>query len=196
MLTLQLVAQVEARGSAAEWLRLAAYSEQQFVYYANQVPVIFAYRLADNPENKRRGIAGRNSGFRQGVRNLNYVPAAKHPAGGGAQPLGSTIRYYDLGRQNWRSYRKGNLLTISAFWSEAEGRFVDTPEEAGIARGVPFQSAPSRGTPVVDEARAARTESRQQQRRSREQDRQQQRTNDRTGRQARRRENLSLRTAR
>jgi hypothetical protein len=196
MLTLQLVEQVAQRGNAAEWLRLAAYSESQFVYYANQVPVIFAYRLADNPSNKARGIAGRNSGFRQGVRNLNYVPLAKHPAGGGAQPLGSTIRYYDKGRQNWRSYRKGNLLTISAFWSEELQAFVDTPEEAGIARGVPFESSPRAGKPEVDPARAARTESRQQQRRSREQERQAQRTNDRTGRQARRRGNLSLRTAR
>lgn len=196
MLTLQLIEQVAARGSAAEMVRLAAYSESQFVYYANQVPVIFAYKLASNAENKRRGIVGRNSGFRQGVRNLNYVPLAKHPAGGSAQPLGSTIKYYDKGRQAWRSYRKGNLLTISAFWSEELQAYVDTPEEAGIARGVPFQAAPRDGAPVIDEARVARTESRQQQRRAREADRQQQRTNDRSGRVARKRQNTTLRSAR
>jgi hypothetical protein len=196
MISLRLIAEVEQRGDAAEWLRLAAYSEAQFVYYANQVPVIFAYKRADNKENQARGIAGQNSGFRRGVRNLNYVPASKHPAGGSAEPLGLTIRYYDQGRQKWRSYRKGNLLSISAFWSEDEQRFVDTPEEAGIARGVPFESSPRGGKPEVDEARAARTESRQQQRRSREQERLAGRTNDRTGRQARRRGNLSLRTAR
>jgi hypothetical protein len=197
MLTVQLAAQVAARADAVEMLRLAAYSEAQFVYYANQVPVIFAYQLARNPENERRGIAGRNSGFRQGVRNLNYVPAGQHPAGGGStQPLGQTIKYYDLGRQKWRSYRKGNLLTISAFWSEELGRFVDTPEEAGIARGQPFQSAPRNGAASIDEARAARSEARQQRRREREADRQRFRQNDRTSRQARKRQNLTLRSVR
>jgi hypothetical protein len=197
MLTVQLAAQVVARGDTAEMLRLAAYSESQFVYYANQVPVIFAYKLADNDENRRRGIAGRNSGFRQGVRNLNYVPAGQHPAGGGsAQPLGSTIRYYDKGRQKWRSYRKGNLLTITAFWSEELQTYVDTPEEAGIARGVPFEAAPRGSKPQVDEARAARSEARAQARRGREADRERFRTNDRTARATRKRTNATLRSAR
>lgn len=196
MLTVQLAAQVAARADAAELVRLAAYSEAQFVYYANQVPVIFAFQLAHNSENERRGIAGRNSGFRQGVRNLNYVPAGQHPAGGSARPLGSTIKYYDLGRQRWRSYRKGNLLTISAFWSEELGRFVDTPEEAGITRGVPFQSTPRNGAASIDEARAARSEARQQRRRAREADRQRFRQNDRSSRQARKRQNLTLRAVR
>jgi hypothetical protein len=196
MLTVQLVAQVEARADAAEWLRLAAYSEAQFVYYANQVPVIFAYKRANNPDNKARGIAGQNSGFRQGVRNLNYVPASDHPASGSAAPVGLTIRYYDKGRQAWRSYRKGNLLTISAFWSEDEQRFVDTPEEAGIARGVPFESTPRNGAAQRDEGRAERSAARQLRQRGRESERQQQRTNDRTRRQDRRRTNLQTRSAR
>lgn len=196
MLTLRLIEQVVARADAAELVRLAAYSEALFVYYANQVPVIFAYARADNDENQARGIVGQNSGFRQGVRNLNYVPAAQHPAGGSAEPLGMTIRYYDLGRQQWRSYRKGNLLTISAFWSEDEQRFVDTPEQAGIARGIPFVSSPRNGAASIDEARAARSAARQARQRQREADRQQQRTNDRTGRQDRRRQHLLSRSAR
>jgi hypothetical protein len=194
MLTVQLVAQVAQRADAAEWLRLAAYSEAQFVYYANQVPVIFAYKRADNAENKARGIAGQNSGYRQGVRNLNYVPAADHPGGRGAQPFGRTIRYYDKGRQAWRSYRKGNLLTISAFWSEELQQFVDTPEEAGIARGKPFESSPRNGAATRDEARAERSAARQQRQRSREADRQAYRTNDRSRRATRRRENLQTRS--
>jgi hypothetical protein len=194
MLTVQLVAQVEARANPAELLRLAAYSEALFVYYANQVPVIFAYKRANNAENKARGIVGHNSGFRQGVRNLNYVPTADHPSGGSAEPLGSTIRYYDKGRQAWRSYRKGNLLTISAFWSEELQRYVDTPEEAGIVRGVPFQAKPSKGAVERDESRAARTESRQQRQKSREADRRQQRTTDRSQRQDRRRQNSITRS--
>lgn len=197
MLSLRLIAQVEQRADPAEWLRLAAYSEALFVYYANQVPVIFAFKLADNAENKRRGIAGRNSGFRQGVRNLNYVPEGQHPAGGGsAQPLGSTIKYYDKGRQKWRSYRKGNLLSISAFWSEDEQKFVDTPEEAGIIAGVPFESAPRNGKATIDVARQERSEARQVVRRQREADRQQQRTNDRSRRADRRRTNQVTRSAR
>lgn len=194
MLTLQLVAQVEQRADAAEWLRLAAYSEQQFVYYANQVPVIFAYKRANNPENKARGIAGQNSGFRQGVRNLNYVPASAHPASGSAAPVGLTIRYYDKGRQAWRSYRKGNLLTISAFWSEDEQRFVDTPEAAGIVRGVPFASTPRNGAAQRDEARAERSAARQQRQRGREADRQAYRTNDRATRLDRKRQNSLIRS--
>jgi len=196
MLTLQLVAQVEARADAAEWLRLAAYSEALFVYYANQVPVIFAFKRADNEQNRALGIAGQNSGHRQGVRNLNYVPAGQHPAAVSAAPLGGTIRYYDLGRQKWRSYRKGNLISISAFWSEAEQRFVDTPEQAGIAEGEPFQSAPRNGAAQIDEARQARAEARQQRTRERAREREQLRTNDRDRREQRRRDNLSTRSAR
>ena len=196
MLTLHLTQQVEQRGDAAEWLRLAAYSEAQFVYYANQVPVIFAYQRADNEANQRRGIVGKNSGFREGVRNLNYVPAGQHPAQGSAQPLGSTIRYYDKGRQRWRSYRKGNLLTISAFWSEELQQFVETPEQAGIVRGVPFQSTPRNGAAQINEARAARSAARQARQRSREAERQAYRTNDRSQRQERRLHNLATRTRR
>lgn len=196
MLTVQLVAQVVARGDAAEWVRLAAYSEAQFVYYANQVPVIFSFSRADNPENRARGIVGQNSGFRQGVRNLNYVPEVQHPAGGKAEPRGATIRYYDRGRQKWRSYRKGNLLSISAFWSEAEQRFVDTPEEAGIARGVPFQATPRNGAATIDEARQQRSAARQARQRERATERQNQRTNDRARRQERRIQNLVTRSAR
>ena len=197
MLSVRLVEQVVARGDAAELVRLAAYSEFLFVYYANQVPVIFAYARADNPENEARGIVGQNSGFRQGVRNLNYVPAGQHPAGGGSeQPLGQTIPYYDLGRKQWRAYRKGNLLSISAFWSEDEQAFVDTPELAGIVRGVPFQSAPRNGAASIDEARAARSAARQARQRGRETERQAQRTNDRTLRADRKRQNLLTRSAR
>jgi hypothetical protein len=196
MLTLRLIEQVATRADAAELVALAAYSEAQFVYYANQVPVIFAYQRADNPENRARGIVGQNSGFRQGVRNLAYVPIGQHPAEGSMEPLGNTIRYYDLGRQQWRSYRKGNLLTISAFWSEQDQKFVDTPEEAGIARGVPFQSAPRNGAATINEARQARSDARQARQRQREADRQRQRTTERSARQTRRRQNQLTRSAR
>lgn len=196
MLTLRVALQVAGRGDRAELLRLAAYSEEQFVYYTNQVPVIFAYARADNQENRRRGIVGQNSGFRQGVRNLNYVPVANHPATTSEQPTGFTIRYFDLGRQAWRSYRTGNLITISAFWSESEGQFVDTPELAGIVRGKPFESSPGSGAAQRNEERAARSAARQSRQRQRETERQNQRTNERQNRLDRKRQNAITRSAR
>jgi hypothetical protein len=196
MLTVHLIEQVEARGDVAELVRLAAYSESLFVDYTNQVPVIFAYKRADNEENQRRGIVGQNSGYRQGVRNQNYVPAEHHAGTASAEPVGSTITYYDLGRQAWRSYRRGNLISISAFWSEELQQFVDTPEEAGITRGLPFQASPQNSRPAVDEARASRTAGREAGRRQREAERQNYRTNDRSAREERRRDNLVKRSSR
>lgn len=155
MLTLKLAADAIARGNPRELLRLAAYSESQFVYYANQVPVIFLFVYCDNEENKEKKRIGKSSGFRQGVRNLNFVPAAQHPAIPGGRD-GRPVRiYYDLGRQKWRSFRRGNLRSISAFWSVAENRFVDTPEEAGIERGKEFDAQPDQPA-QINEARAAR----------------------------------------
>ncbi|HEX8656124.1 MAG TPA: hypothetical protein VF690_01240, partial [Hymenobacter sp.] len=142
MLTLKLAAQVLDRADPRELVRLAAYSEAQFVYYANQVPVIFQFVYANNAENREKKRVGRSSGFRQGVRNLNFVPAAQHPGTPGSRDAGPARIYYDLGRLRWRSFRRGNLRSISAFWSVAEDRFVDTPEAAGILRGQEFDATP------------------------------------------------------
>lgn len=181
MLTLKLATEAVARADARELLRLAAYSESQFVYYANQVPVIFQFVYADNAENRRKKRVGRSSGFRQGVRNLNFVPDAQHPATPGGRDARPARVYYDLGRQQWRSFRKGNLRTISAFWSVAEGRFVDTPEAAGIERGKEFDAAP--GQPAaINEARATRTAKRAEQRKSRQSAQRSLRLNDLTAR--------------
>lgn len=156
MLTLAKIAEAYARGDSKELLRLAAYSESQFLFYTNQVPVIFAFVYADNAKNKELKRVGRSAGFRQGVRNLNFVPAAQHPATPGSRDARPARVYYDLGRQQWRSFRKGNLRSITAFWSVELGRFVDTPEEAGIERGKEFEAAPDRPA-EINEARAART---------------------------------------
>jgi hypothetical protein len=193
MLTPRLTKRVALRRNAALQVRLARYSEALFVFYANQVPVIFAYAYADNEENRTRGRVGRNSGFRKGVRNQNYVPAGQHAGSPSETPTGATVRYYDLGRQKWRSYRRGNLLSISAFWSEAEQRFVDTPAEAGIEEGPAFGATPRNGKATINEARAARSEQRQATQKQRDADRQAYRTTDRTRRAARRQQNLSTR---
>jgi hypothetical protein len=173
------------RNRPTELVRLARYSEQQLLYYANQVPVIFAFRYADNAENQRRGRVGGSSGFRQGVRNLNFVPDGQHPKRRG-RPLGLSIRYYDMGRQAWRSFRRGNLVSISAFWSVALQRFVDTPEQAGIERGKEFEAAPN-AVPQVSEARQARSQARQQRKQEERQFRARQKSQETNRRDARRR---------
>ncbi len=195
MLTLKLAAEAVARANPRELLRLAAYSESQFVYYANQVPVIFQFVYADNAENKRKKRVGKSSGFRQGVRNLNFVPAAQHPATPGSRDARPARVYYDLGRQQWRSFRRGNLRTISAFWSVELGRFVDTPEEAGIARGKEFDAAPD-SPAEINEARATRTAKRAEQRKGREQARRSLRLNDVTARAERVRARKTFRSTR
>jgi hypothetical protein len=184
MLTLALALAAVERGNARELLRLAAYSESQFVYYANQVPVIFQFVYCDNEENKRKGRVGKSSGFRQGVRNLNFVPAAQHPSTPGSRDGRKVRVYYDLGRQRWRSFRKGNLRTISAFWSVAEQRFVDTPEEAGIVRGKEYEAAPS-SPAEINPDREARTAKRAAARKEREKQARSLRLNDNSARAAR-----------
>jgi hypothetical protein len=152
---LHLATHYEKHGNTALLLKLAKYSEQLLVDYLDQVPCIFAYRYADNEENQRRNRVGRLSGFRQGVRNPNFIPAALQ-----ALTAGRSSRYYDLGRQAWRSWRRGNLISVTAFWSVERQEFVDTPEEAGIVAGKPFEAAPKE-KPVVNVARAARTAKRE-----------------------------------
>lgn len=162
---LQLAGKLEAAGQTARLAKLGAYSEAELRKYLDIAPVIFAYRLANNPENKRRGRVGRNSGFRQGVRNPEFIPAAKQ-----AKTKGNSTRYYDLGRQAWRSWRAGNVVSVTAFWSVFEGAFVDSPEAAGIAGQKPFGVIPMT-EPVIDEAKQQRTASREATKRSREQTR-------------------------
>jgi len=162
MTLLQLANHYERTGQTARLLKLAKYSEKLLLYYLNQVPVIFAFRLADTEENRQRGRVGQNSGFRQGVRNPNYIPEEAR-----AKSKSSSTRYYDMGRQAWRSWRPGNVISVTAFWSEAEQRFVDTPEQAGITAGKEFQARP-RLDPVKNPARAERTAKREARKRERE----------------------------
>lgn len=160
---LQLANSYEAAGDEARLLRLAKYSEQLLIYYLNQVPVIFAYRRADNKKNRARGIVGQNSGFRQGVRNPAFIPDGLEAK---TQQANSS-KYFDLGRQAWRMWRKGNVISVTAFWSVAENKFVDTPEEAGIVAGKPFTAAPKE-RPTINPQRAARTAKREAVKRERE----------------------------
>ncbi|TGE08250.1 hypothetical protein [Hymenobacter fodinae] len=161
-LLLRLADYYERRENEQKLLQLAKYSEKLLLYYLNQVPCVFAYRLADTPENRKRGRAGQLSGYRTGVRNPNFIPASKQ-----AKTNGFGTRYYDEGRQNWRSWRSGNLVTVTAFWSVEQQRFVETPEEAGIVAGVEFKAKPLR-EPVVSQAKADRIAKREAAKRERE----------------------------
>lgn len=159
---LELARHYEKRSNTALLVRLAKYSERLLLDYLDQVPCIFAYRLADNEENQKRGRVGRLSGFRQGVRNPAFIPAALH-----AKSTSRSTKYYDLGRQAWRSWRRGAIVSVTAFWSVERQQFVDTPEEAGIVAGKPFAAAPKE-KPTVSQARAARTAKREADKRQRE----------------------------
>lgn len=159
---LQLASAYEKQGNAALLLKLAKYSEALLLSYLDQVPCIFAYRLADTEENQKRGRVGKLSGFRQGVRNPNFIPAGKQ-----AKTKSRSTKYFDLGRQAWRSWKRGNVVSVTAFWSVERNEFVDTPEEAGIVAGKPFQAAP-KAKPEVNKARAERTAKRETAKRERE----------------------------
>ncbi len=159
----KLAVLAEKRKDARLYAKLAKFSEALLIFYLNQVPCIFQYRLANTPDNRRRKRVGKMSGYRQGVRNLNYVPAGQHPA----STTKRSTRYYDLGRQNWRAWASGNVVSVTAFWSDADQAFVDTPELAGIVKGKPFSSKPAT-KPELNPGRAARTAKREAAKRERE----------------------------
>lgn len=132
-------------------LKLAAYTADRFVYYANRVPVIFSATYADTPENVAAKRVGKSHGFRQGVRSLAFVPSEYHPANPTREPgPNGPVRYFWLTRNRWRAFRAGNLTSISAWWSPAEGRFVDTPELAGVDAFPEFAALPAITAPRAD----------------------------------------------
>ncbi|MDF7810751.1 hypothetical protein [Hymenobacter sp. YC55] len=133
------------------------------LYYLNQVPCVFAFRLADTKENRARGRVGQLSGFRTGVRNPNFIPSTQRAK---SKSAGKT-RYYDQGRQSWRSWRPGLLVSVTAFWSEELQAFVDTPQEAGILAGKEFEAKPAK-EPKQDAKRAERAAKREAAKRERE----------------------------
>jgi hypothetical protein len=162
---LELASHYEKRAHTALLVKLAKYSEQLLLDYLDQVPCVFAYRLADTEENQKRGRVGRLSGFRQGVRNPAFIPASLQ-----AKSTSRSSKYYDLGRQAWRSWRRGAIVSVTAFWSVERQEFVDTPEQAGITAGKPFAAAPKE-KPVVSAERKQRTAKREAAKRQREQTR-------------------------
>lgn len=151
---LRLANKLEATGQTVRLAKLGSYSESELRKYLDIAPVIFAYRLASNDENKRRGRVGRSSGFRQGVRNPEFIPAGKQ-----ARTKSNSTRYYDLTKQAWRMWKPGNVVSVTAFWSVFEGAFVDSPEAAGLAGQKPFGVVPM-SEPVYDAARADRSAAR------------------------------------
>lgn len=136
-------------------LTLAAYNWQQFVYYANRVPVIFSATYADTEENRAAGRVGKSHGFRQGVRNLAFVPQEYHPASPQAAPgPNGPVRYFWLTRNKWRAFRQGNLTSITAWWSVKQGRYVGTPQEAEVDAFPEFGTLTSTGPGATNATRA------------------------------------------
>lgn len=46
-----------------------------------------------------------------GTRNLDYIPLSHHPHEP-EKPSGSSLAYFDHGKEEWRSFRYGSLLSI------------------------------------------------------------------------------------
>lgn len=105
---------------------MARYTLKEWTIATRQSNVTFNYTLIGKNVRKQKG----NSGFRRGTRNLELVPASKHPKKR-IHRL-STRRYYDQGRKDWRSFRANKFGNMTSFWNREEEEWVDTPSEAGI----------------------------------------------------------------
>ena len=108
------------------------YSLKDWTVATKQTNVIFNYTMLGFGQSGRKG----NSGLRQGTRNLDLVPASKHPVNR-VRKL-STRRYYDQGRRDWRSFKSSNFGNIQSFQSKKTGRFIKDPVKAGV-KGVKFK---------------------------------------------------------
>lgn len=150
-------------------VRLQKYLLKDFEYYSLLTKVIFMFKYADYEENRTRGRANRPAGFREGTRNFSYIPANKIPRK--RKRPDHLIRYYDIGRSNWRSFRKSNYLVISAFWSASAGKYVDTPEEAGFGDypgGIFNPNKNATPAPKSDGSRERRTAEKEAKKRAKE----------------------------
>lgn len=97
-----------------------------------QGKITFGFRYCDNHENRLRGRVGSYSGWRNGTRAFKHMPSNKIPINRSDEL--TCIRYYDLGRMGWRSFKKSLFVVCSSFYSELDGQWHDTPEAAGFKR--------------------------------------------------------------
>ena len=80
--------------------RILSILEQQLMQrLAVEAEVHFVFRKQDGTERRARGTC-----------NLQYIPLDKHPKQN--LPLTTAIRYFDLDKNEWRSFEIGRLLRV------------------------------------------------------------------------------------
>lgn len=111
---------------------IARQLSREFEMLSMQGRLIFGFKYTNNLENRLRGRVGRFSGWRQGTRRLKLIPNNKRPISVSKEP--TCIRYYDISKMSWRSFKKGLFVVATSFYNEREQKWVDTPEEANFRR--------------------------------------------------------------
>src|SRR5690606_29220337 len=86
-----------------------------------QGKVTFLYLYCDNKENQLRGRVRASAGFRNGTQRLDFIPNNKWPKSRSKNT--TALRYYDFGRENWRSFRLNSFIVATSFWDDTEKRW-------------------------------------------------------------------------
>lgn len=92
--------------------------------------ITFSYTYTDNEENRLRGRVGKFSGFRHGTQYLGLIPDNKRPKSRSSEP--TCLRYYDMGRMSWRSFKKNLFVVATSFLDKRDGKWKDNPINAGF----------------------------------------------------------------
>lgn len=97
---------------------------EMFLHFSLYAEVTIDYTRAGFMRGGKRVRYGA-SGTRNATRDLNRIPANKHPKG----PPRSTaviVRYYDLSRtrKDWRSFRRVNFGSMNSVKDDSTGRFT------------------------------------------------------------------------
>lgn len=95
-----------------------------------QGKVTFLYLYCDRHENRIRGRVRSSAGFRTGTQRLKIIPNNKWPKSRSKNR--TALRYYDFGREGWRSFRKDSFIVATSFWDAREEKWKDNPYDAGF----------------------------------------------------------------
>lgn len=125
---LDLIKKSEDNNDFSEQTKIDLFSE--FKNLILQGKITFGYQYCDNEENRLRGRVNKFSGFRTGTQKFKLIPDNKRPKSESEEQ--TCLRYYDFGRENWRSHKKDLFVVATSFWSETENKWYDAPEKAGF----------------------------------------------------------------
>lgn len=95
-----------------------------------QGKITFGFVYTNNDENQLRGRVGKFSGFRHGTQYFKIIPENKRPKSRSTEK--TCLRYYDLGKMGWRSFKKNLFVVATSFFSETDNKWFDNPEDAGF----------------------------------------------------------------